>query len=139
VSSVQTGPPATTRSGSTWATRNTLFLCMSLVAFLGAILVFIFGVAFTNGVYGSRIAWLLGVSIPLLAIASVLATGTFRRVGKLEGRDESVGKSNQIGGGVKVSKTIAGISVTLIAIPFALAAMLLCVYGLFIVIHWLSH
>jgi hypothetical protein len=103
-------------------------------AFLGAILVFLFGVVFTSGVYGSRIAWLLGVSIPLLVIALVLATGAV----KLDGRDDPIGKTNRIDG-VKVSKTITGISAALIATPFAIAAMLLCAYGSFFVIYLVSH
>jgi hypothetical protein len=107
---------------------------MSIGAFLGAILVFLFGVVFTSGVYGSRIAWLLGVSIPLLVFSLVLATGAFN----LYGRNDPIGKTSR-NDGVKVSKTIAGISAALIATPFAIAAMLFCAYGFFFVIYLVSH
>jgi high-affinity Fe2+/Pb2+ permease len=82
---------------------------MSIGAFLGAILVFLFGVVLTSGVYGSRIAWLLGVSVPLLAIAAVLARGSSKRVIENAGREGEVGKPNRVDG-VKTAKSIAGVS-----------------------------
>ena len=43
------------------------------VVFVGAVGVFLFGVIVTSGVYGSRMAWLLGVVLPLLVIATLFA------------------------------------------------------------------
>jgi high-affinity Fe2+/Pb2+ permease len=109
MSSFQHGSPIPLQPGSNWSTRNTVLLCMSIGAFLGAILVFLFGVVLTSGVYGSRIAWLLGVSVPLLAIAAVLARGSSKRVIENAGREGEVGKPNRVDG-VKTAKSIAGVS-----------------------------
>jgi len=45
----------------------------ALLALAAAVLVILFGVIATSGVYGSRLAWLLGVALPLLALSVVLS------------------------------------------------------------------
>jgi hypothetical protein len=45
----------------------------AIVTLDAAVLVIVFGVLVTSGVYGSRLAWLLGVALPLLAITMLLS------------------------------------------------------------------
>jgi hypothetical protein len=45
----------------------------AILTLAGAIIVIAFGVIATSGVYGSRMAWLLGVALPLLAASMLLA------------------------------------------------------------------
>ena len=80
----------------------------------------------------------MGVTLPLLVIATVLAVGASRRSTDSVGNEEEAGGHNR-SDGVRTAKTIAGISLTLIATPFVLAALLLCVYGLFFLGYLLSH
>ena len=49
------------------------FLAMAILLFVAAVVVFILGVVVTSGVYGSRMAWLLGVVMPLIAGAATFA------------------------------------------------------------------
>ena len=44
-----------------------------MVSVVGAVVVFITGVILTSGAYGSRMAWLLGVVLPLLLLAALFA------------------------------------------------------------------
>ena len=44
----------------------------ALLALAAAVLVILLGVIATSGVYGSRMAWLLGAVLPLLALSMVL-------------------------------------------------------------------
>jgi len=53
-------------------TRAVLLSC-SVVSVVGAVVVFITGVILTSGAYGSRMAWLLGVVLPLLLLAALFA------------------------------------------------------------------
>ena len=43
-----------------------------------AVMVMVFGVLVTSAVYGSRLAWLLGVAVPLLAITMLLSRLSMR-------------------------------------------------------------
>jgi hypothetical protein len=87
-----------------------------------AVLVIVFGVLLTSGVYGSRLAWLFGVALPLLAgsmVLSRLSTHAPRRVGHdafpaaLRSRRD------------RVSRAVFLTAFSLFAVPFALALMLL--------------
>ncbi len=121
-----------------WSTSCTIFLGLSIAAFAGAISTFIFGVVVTKGVYGSRIAWLMGVTVPLFAISAVLAGGASRAA--TTGAAAADGTTPESGShGIKVAKTIAGISLTAIGIPCILAAMFLAVYGIIFAVYWLRH
>ena len=133
------GSPATGAGGAKRATRI-LLTATAGVAFLGAIVVFLFGVIETTGVYGSRLAWLLGVVLPLLivgALFSRLASGIGSTVDGVAGGQDV---SNQ------KLRTFSVICFGLVAVPFALAAMLLFVYGVAFAIygvriaaHWVIH
>jgi hypothetical protein len=62
-----------TPSRTNWTRVNTALTVCSTLVLVGAIEVFLFGVVWTHGVYGSRMAWLLGVVLPLVAITAGLA------------------------------------------------------------------
>jgi hypothetical protein len=104
-----------------------------LVALTVALIVIAFGVIATAGVYGSRMAWLLGVALPLLAISMLLAKVALRApapAGVGPDRNRTVAPSGRKG--VRVVFVAAAI---VFAIPLMLAMMLLAVDGLFLAAH----
>jgi hypothetical protein len=110
------------------------------VAWLRAVGVFLFGVIVTSGVYGSRMAWLLGVVVPLLVLGALVA-GLAANVG-----GSSAG--GPAGGVVSRARLRRGavISLGLVAVPFAIAALFLFVYAaifsvheLRVAAHWVLH
>jgi hypothetical protein len=134
------GPPIAGTGGSTRAIHLLLGAAAAL-AFLGAVVVFLFGVILAGGVYGSRLAWLLGVVLPLLVLGAL-----FARVAANIGGSIGAGSAT---GHVVTSERLRRFSViclALVAVPFALAALLLFVYGVAFVlfgvgagVHWLIH
>lgn len=58
-----------------------VLLSCSVVSFVGAVVVFIAGVIVTSGTYGSRMAWLLGVVLPLLLLTALFARLACRPAG----------------------------------------------------------
>jgi hypothetical protein len=105
----------------------------ALVALTVALIVIAFGVIATAGVYGSRMAWLLGVALPLLAISMLLAKVALRApapAGVGPDRNRTVAPSGRKG--VRVVFVAAAI---VFAIPLMLAMMLLAVDGLFLAAH----
>jgi hypothetical protein len=122
---------------------NTALAVCSVVALVGASQVFLFGVVWTHGVYGSRMAWLLGVVLPLIAVAGGLAlAGARYGVATGPGPPENdphrtrppaqPGRHDRRG----AMKTLGVVSLALLGIPFALAGLLLMTYGLLFVSHW---
>ena len=106
----------------------------SVMTLMAALFVILFGVLATSGVYGSRLAWLLGVALPLLAITMLLAwlsLGGPRRV-RPSLRIASGDRHDQAGRGVLL------VAASLFGIPLALAATLLLTYAVFFVAHGLS-
>ena len=85
----------------------------AVVTGLGAGAVFLFGVIFTSGVYGSRLAWLLGVVLPLLGVSALFAWLSSRMMTHEAPR--------------KGLRAVALVSLGLISIPFVLALL-----GLFV-------
>jgi hypothetical protein len=59
-------------SRDNWTRVNTALTISSAQTLVAAIEVFLFGVLWTHGVYGSRMTWLLGVVLPLLVLTAVL-------------------------------------------------------------------
>jgi hypothetical protein len=115
--------PATTTTG-----------IASVVTLMAALFVILFGVLATSGVYGSRVAWLLGVALPLLAITMVLAwlslggprrVRSFLHVTSGDRRD-------------RAGRTVLLVAATLFGLPLAFAAMLLLTYAVFFVAHGLT-
>lgn len=133
--------PADVRvKGGTGAIRL-LLVAAAGVTGLGAVGVFLFGVIVTSGVYGSRLAWLLGVVLPLLVLGALFAWLAARA------RDSTAGglADGQIVSSLRL-RTFSVICLGLVAVPFALAAMLLLVYGVAFAIyggriaaHWMIH
>jgi hypothetical protein len=129
-----------TRSRGSWTRRNTVFTVCSAAPFVAAIEVILFGVIWTHGVYGSRMAWLGGVALPLLVIAAGLAWA-----GAQPGPTADGGVTN----GLSSTRTsqrdrrsapraIGITSLILIGIPVAFFLLLLMTYGLIVVSHWFT-
>jgi hypothetical protein len=97
----------------------------SVVTLMGALFVILFGVVATSGVYGSRLAWLLGVAVPLLAITMLLAWLSLRIPSGDRAHDRA-------GRGVLL------VAASLFGLPFAVAAMLLFTDACFFVVHGVS-
>ena len=91
--------------------------------------VIVLGVIATTGVYGSRMAWLLGVACPLLAVAALLAW----RATRLRASHGSPAGGTRHG--VAVPRLLLVASLVLLGIPAGLAAVLLSVYALILVVH----
>jgi len=107
-----------------------------MLAFGAAVLVVIFGVIATSGVYGSRMAWLVGVALPLLVMTMLLA-----RLGAHAGARTHQGPSRSPGGpgagsGARTALFVAALA--LFGIPVALACALLSVYALIFAVHGIS-
>ena len=106
----------------------------ALVALVAAVLVIIFGVLATSGVYGSRLAWFLGVALPLLALATLaawLSLGGPRRA-RRETHGTPGDRHLRLGRGVLL------VASSLFGLPFALATTLLAAYALLFAAHSLS-
>jgi hypothetical protein len=104
-----------------------------LVALTAALIVTVFGVIATAGVYGSRMAWLLGVALPLLAISMLLskvALHTPARAGAGPDRNRTVAPPGRKG--VRMVFVAAALA---FAIPLVLAVMLLAADGMFLAAH----
>jgi hypothetical protein len=106
------------------------------LTFTAAVLVIIFGVLATSGVYGSRMAWLVGVALPLLAMTMLLswsATRAATRAG--QGPTPSPGGPRRV---VDVGQVLFATALVLIGVPVVLAGALLSVYALILVLHGIS-
>jgi hypothetical protein len=101
-----------------------VFGVAACLAFGAALGVFVFGVIDTNGVYGSRMAWLLGVVLPLLALTAFLSWLARRTTPGSTPGDYSRG-----------FRTLTITALVLLATPFALVTMLLLTYLAFFVVH----
>jgi hypothetical protein len=100
-------------------------------ALTGAVTVFILGVIATSGTYGSRMAWLLGVTLPLLA----LAAGLFWLCSVVASRR---GDSST----TQVRNVLTLFALTAFAVPFVIALVIASVYGLLFAldgVHRLVH
>jgi membrane protein YqaA with SNARE-associated domain len=91
------------------------------IAALGALCAAIVVITF-GGVYGSRIAWLVGVALPLLATSAVLSWLAQRRLATQPGRRRG-------------HRVVFVTAVTIFCIPFALAGALLVLYGVSFTLH----
>jgi hypothetical protein len=141
VSAPSRSNPATPDSDGTGGRRalralRALLTAGAALTFTAAALVIIFGVLATSGVYGSRMAWLVGVALPLLAMTmllSWLATRAAARVGP--GPTPSPAGPGRV---VDVRKMLLVAALVLIGIPVALAGALLSVYAMIFVLHGIS-
>jgi hypothetical protein len=101
-----------------------IFGVVACLAFAAALCVFVFGVIDTHGVYGSRMAWLLGVVLPLLALTAALSWLVRRTTRGPEHGDHS-----------NAFRILTITALVLLATPFALVALLLLSYLAFFVVH----
>ena len=100
-----------------------------------AVLVVVFGVIATSGVYGSRMAWLLGVALPLLVLTLLLARvpdGSVARTHR--GWPRSTARSGRVPG----ARAVMVAALVLLGIPPALVGTVLSAYALIFVAHGVS-
>ena len=129
-----------TSSRGQWTRRSTVFTLCSAVTLVAAIEVILFGVIWTHGVYGSRMAWLGGVALPLLVITAALAWAGTRHGPTADG---GMGDGVSSAGTTQrdrrnAPRTIGITSLVLVAIPVAFFLLLLMTYGLIFVSHWFT-
>jgi hypothetical protein len=129
-----------TSSRGQWTRRNTVFTLCSAVTLVAAIEVILFGVIWTHGVYGSRMAWMGGVALPLLVISSALAwAGARPRPAVDSGMANGFSKAEMTHRDPRSAPRAIGItSLVLIGIPAALFLLLLLAYGLIYLTHWFT-
>jgi len=119
--------------------RTSVVLGGSIGALLGAIVVFVFGVVWTNGTYGSRMAWLLAGVEPLLLVATAFAWIASPRKPRSTATDPLSQGSPETTARPSAARVLFAVSLALFALPFALALALLLVYAALFVAHSLSH
>lgn len=106
----------------------------ALLTLVAALVVIVFGVIATTGVYGSRLAWLLGVALPLLATSMVLSRVAVRATARVQPGLSPAGPAP----GRRVSQVMFAAAALLFGIPIALAATLLGAYALLFALHGIS-
>ena len=133
-----------TSSRANWTRANTVLTMCSTLTLVAAVEVFLFDVLWTHGVYGSRMAWLVGVVLPLLAITAGLAwagvkhgvnAGPSSAGGVRQGPDprSHLGRRDRR----SAPKAVGTVSLVLIGIPLILLGLLLVTYGLLFISHWI--
>ncbi len=105
------------------------------LSFALALVVIVFGVIATAGVYGSRLAWLLGVACPLLALTALLSWLGARLAPRCARRGRSFAETHHRVDGPRL---LFVTSLVLLGIPAVLAAMLLSAYALLFAVHGVS-
>jgi hypothetical protein len=106
----------------------------SLVMLAAAVVVIAFGVIATSAVYGQRMAWLLGVALPLLATSLLLSWLAVRTSSRARADDGPALPAHWS----LLGRVVRATSALLFAIPFALAALLVLFYAVIMVLHGLS-
>ena len=114
---------------------SSAFLWLAMATFVGAVVVFVTAVAWTDAVYGTRLAWFLGGVVPLLALTA--GFGWLASPKPL--RAQAMSTAGAVGAResmqTRTARRLLIVSLALLAIPFALVGILLLVYGIFIVAH----
>jgi len=118
--------------------RRPIFLGFSMGCFVSAFVVFVPGVVWTNGTYGSRMAWLLAGVLPLLLSTALFAWLASPPRSRREGVSDAPGLLPRTPRS-QPARSLFITSLTLFAIPFVLAVALLSVYAVLIVAHYVSH
>jgi hypothetical protein len=124
-------PPTNAHTQRRWAS---VLLGGSLGTLVCAIVVFVRGVLWTNGTYGSRMAWLLAGVLPLL-----LATIALAWTGSRRSQRSAAGSTPEDARRPSAARVLFAVSLALFALPFALALALLVVYAALFISHALSH
>ncbi len=108
----------------------------AVLSFTAAVLVFLLGVVATSGVYGSRVAWLVGVALPLLATTMLLTWSAARlAAGPRRGSSPSPAGARPGDDGRRMLFVAA---LVLFGVPVALVGILLSVDALIFVVHGVS-
>lgn len=106
---------------------------------MGAFVVFVPGVVWTNGTYGSRMAWLLAGVLPLLLSTAVFAWLASPNTSRWRPNVPASRDSRPRTPKSELARSVLIISLALFAIPFVLALALLSVYAALFIGHYLSH
>ena len=113
-------------------TRSSLLTTGAMCSFAAAVLVVVFGVIATPGVYGSRMAWLLGVALPLLVLTLLLARVPDRSAVRTQGGPPPSTKRSGRGRG---AAAVTVVTLVLLGIPCVFAGTLLSAYALTFIAH----
>ncbi len=92
-----------------------LLVIAAVLCLISGLEVALFGVIFTHGVYGSRMAWLFGATAPLLVLAAVLGW-LAARVGEVEPNFSTHAHHLNCG---QAGRRIAGASLLVLVIPLS--------------------
>jgi hypothetical protein len=106
----------------------------AIMALDAAVLVLVFGVVVTSGVYGSRLAWLIGVALPLLATTMVLSRLSTYPPRQVRGNALPAPLARRH----TLSRTVFLAALCLFAIPIVLALGLFTAYALVCALHGVS-
>jgi len=117
-----------------WSGLNTLVTVVATLFLVGGIEVVLFGTVWTHGVYGSRMAWLFGVAVPLLVVAAVLAWVALR-LGRSDAPPDHPGSRDPR----RAPRLVGLISLVLIGVPLMFFSLVLLAYGLIFVLGRLGH
>jgi hypothetical protein len=106
----------------------------AIVTLSAAVTVIAVGVVASPGSYGSRLAWLIGVALPLLALTMVLALVSVpTRALALRGTSSARSSRRE-----KIARGLFVTALSLIGIPLALATGLVAVSALVFAVHGVS-
>ncbi len=117
----------------TLSVRGRILASVAVAAFVGAAAIFVVAVVSTNAVYGTRMAWFVGLVLPLLVVAAGSSWWALRSQRAGEAAAAEVASARPFR--VRVVAGLFRVCVVLIAIPFVFAAAILLVYGLLFVVH----
>jgi hypothetical protein len=107
----------------------------AIVTLSAAVMVIVFGVIATSGVYGSRLAWLLGVALPLLALTMLLSWVSMPAHARPGARAHHGTGPATHSRREKIARAVFLTALSLLGIPLALATLLLAAYALVFVVH----
>ena len=111
-----------------------MLTAVAICTCLAAVLVVVFGVVATSGVYGSRMAWMLGVALPLLVLTLLLAGLAERAGARTHGRPAPARPSDR----ALPARAVTAAALVLLGVPAALAGALLSADALTVVVHAVS-
>ncbi|HEX4127606.1 MAG TPA: hypothetical protein VHX67_08530 [Acidimicrobiales bacterium] len=96
-----------------------------------AVMVIAFGVIATPGVYSSRLAWLLDLALPLLALTMLLSRLSMPVRTRAHRATGPATRSRR----EKLARAVFLTALSLFGVPLALATMLLAAYALAFAVH----
>jgi len=118
-----------------WSKLRPALLWLAMATFLGAIVILVVGVVWTDAVYGTRMAWFLGGVVPLLVSTAGFAWLASLKPLRAEPRPTPTGAGPRESVRTRTARRLLTVSLASLAIPVALVAILLLVYGILVVAH----